>query len=140
IVWGINEMKYLIILLIAIIVFYVFTFLRQRASMTTLTQDQFIEGYRKAQLVDVREPQEFDRGHIWGVRNIPLTQLKQSINTLDPDRPVYLYCQNYTRSPQDASVLKKNKFNNINVLKRAFKKITAKVNHKKKRFNSFSPV
>jgi len=131
IVWGINEMKYLIILLIAIIVFYVFTFLRQRAAMTTLTQDQFIEGYRKAQLVDVREPQEFDRGHIWGARNIPLTQLKQSINALDPDRPVYLYCQNSTRSARAASVLKKNKFNNINVLKGGFKKWTGKVSHKK---------
>src|SRR5699024_8232513 len=120
--WRINGMKYLIILLIEIIVCYVFTFLRQRASMTTLKHDQLIEVYRRAQLVDVREPQEFDRGHIWGARNIPLTQLKQSINALDPDRPVYLYCQNSTRSARAASVLKKNKFNNINVLKGGFKK------------------
>src|SRR5699024_8157455 len=103
-------MKYLIILLIAIIVFYVFTFLRQRASMMTLTQHQFIEGYRKAQVVDVREPQEFDRGHIWGARNIPLTQLKQSINAVAADRPVHLYCQNATRSARAASVLNKNQF------------------------------
>ena len=69
-----------------------------KAAMTVLTQEQFIEGYRKAQLIDVREQNEFDRGHIRGARNIPLTQLKQSINALRPDKPVYLYCQNTTRS------------------------------------------
>lgn len=99
--------------------------------MKTLTQDQFIEGYRKAQLIDVREPQEFDRGHIWGARNIPLTQLKQSINALDTDRPVYLYCQNVTRSSRAATVLKKHKFEDINVLKGGFKKWTGKVKRKK---------
>ena len=98
--------------------------------MTVLTQDQFIKGYRKAQLIDVREQNEFDRGHIRGARNIPLTQLKQSINALRPDKPVYLYCQNASRSSRAAQILKKHKFEDINVLKGGFKKWTGKVDSK----------
>lgn len=39
--------------------------------MKTLTEEEFIKGYRKAQLIDVREPNEFEGGHILGARNIP---------------------------------------------------------------------
>lgn len=124
-------MKYLIILLVILIVYYVFTFFRQKAYLNVLTQEEFIEGYRKAQLIDVREQQEFNRGHIRGARNIPLTQLKQSINALRTDKPVYLYCQNTTRSSRAAQLLRKNKFENINVLKGGFKKWTGKIDSKK---------
>ena len=41
-----------------------------------LNEEEFRAGYRKAQLIDVREPNEFDDGHILGARNIPLTQIK----------------------------------------------------------------
>src|SRR5699024_6008752 len=85
--WG------LLIVLLLIILYALFNYFRQRKYLTVLTQEQFIEGYRKAQLVDVREQNEFDNGHIRGARNIPLTTFKQSINALRPDKPVYLYCQ-----------------------------------------------
>lgn len=124
-------MKFLLILLIALIVYYVFNFFRQRSYLNVLTQEQFIEGYRKAQLIDVREQQEFNKGHIRGARNIPLTQMKQSISALRPDKPVYLYCQNATRSSRAAQLLHKHKFENINVLKGGFKKWTGKIDRKK---------
>lgn len=122
---------YLIIILVLLIGFYIFSYFRQKAYLTVLTQDQFIEGYRKAQLIDVREPQEFERGHIRGARNIPLTQLKQSLNALRSDKPVYLYCQNTTRSSRAAHILRKNKYEDINILKGGFKKWTGKVDQKK---------
>src|SRR5699024_4598942 len=118
-------------LLIALIVYYVFNFFRQRSYLNVLTQEQFIEGYRKAQLIDVREQQEFNKGHIRGARNIPLTQMKQSISALRPDKPVYLYCQNATRSSRAAQLLRKHKFEDINVLKGGFKKWTGKIDRKK---------
>src|SRR5699024_12125747 len=71
--WG------LLIVLLLIILYALFNYFRQRKYLTVLTQEQFIEGYRKAQLVDVREQNEFDNGHIRGARNIPLTTKKQSI-------------------------------------------------------------
>src|SRR5699024_10279587 len=105
-------MKFLLIVLIVFIAYYVFVFFRQRRFLNILTQEEFIEGYRKAQLIDVREKQEFDKGHIRGARNIPLTQMKQSINALRQDKPVYLYCQNTARSTRAANLLHKNKFEN----------------------------
>lgn len=122
----------LIVIAVLLLAFYLFTFFRQKQAATMLTQDEFIKGYRKAQLVDVREPKEFERGYIRGARNIPVTQLKQSINALRPDKPVYLYCQNTTRSFRAAQLLKKNNFEDINVLQGGFKKWTGKVDSKMK--------
>lgn len=124
-------MTYLIVVLVILIVYFAFKYFRQKAYLNVLTQDQFIDGYRKAQLIDVREPQEFDRGHIRGARNIPVTQFKQSINAIRPDKPVYLYCQNTSRSSRAAQILRKNKYQDINVLKGGFKKWTGKIDAKK---------
>jgi len=122
-------MIYLIIVLILIIGYYLFSYFRQRSYLKVLTQEQFIEGYRKAQLIDVREPNEFDKGHIRGARNIPLTQLKQSMTALRPDKPVFLYCQNNSRSSRAAHILHKNKYEDLNVLKGGFKKWTGKIDN-----------
>src|SRR5690625_7124958 len=96
---------YLIIILVILIEYTIFRHFRQKAFTTYLTQEQFIEGYRKAQLIDVREPTEFDKGKIRGARNIPLTQLKQRLVELRKDKPVYLYCQNTSRSQRAATIL-----------------------------------
>ncbi len=45
----------------------------RRKAVKVLTEEEFKKGYRKAQLIDVREPNEFDAGHILGARNIPVT-------------------------------------------------------------------
>src|SRR5690625_3653344 len=118
---------FLIIILLLLIGYYVFTYFRQRKILKMLTQEQFIEGYRKAQLIDVREPKEFDVGHIRGARNIPLTQLKQSMSAIRPDKPVYLYCQNTGRSSRAALMLAKHNYNHLFILQGGFKKWTGKV-------------
>jgi len=124
-------LTFLIIILVLLIGYYIFTYFRQRKILKMLSQEQFIEGYRKAQLIDVREPQEFDRGHIRGARNIPLTQLKQSLAAIRPDKPVYLYCQNTSRSARAAHILHKNNYKDLNVLQGGFKKWTGKIDSKK---------
>ena len=50
------------------------------------------------QLVDVRQPQEFARGALPGATNIPLEILQEQKDTLDPARPVLLYCRSGRRS------------------------------------------
>jgi rhodanese-related sulfurtransferase len=44
------------------------------------------------QLVDVRDPDEFEAGHVPGARNLPLSQLRERYGELDAGRPVTLYC------------------------------------------------
>lgn len=120
-------MKYLLLALIIIIVISVFRYFRQRTYLKTLTEDQFREGYRKAQLIDVREPQEFKNGHILGARNIPVTQMKQRLIEIRKDKPVYLYCASGARSQRAAQLLHKQGYEDINQLKGGFKKWTGKV-------------
>lgn len=70
----------------------------RRKAVKVLTEEEFKKGYRKAQLIDVREPNEFDAGHILGARNIPVTQMKNRTTEIRQDLPVYLYCQTAQRS------------------------------------------
>ncbi|SFD53466.1 Rhodanese-related sulfurtransferase [Lentibacillus persicus] len=123
-------MEILITAAVVILAVVMFRYFRQKNVLKTLTEDQFREGYRKAQLIDVREPNEFDKGHILGARNIPLTQMKQRLVELRKDKPVYLYCQGGSRSARAAQLLHKNGYEDINQLKGGFKKWTGKVKSK----------
>lgn len=50
-------------------------------------------------LLDVRTKEEFDRsGHIDGFINIPVDELREHADELDPSKPVYLICQSGLRS------------------------------------------
>jgi NADPH-dependent 2,4-dienoyl-CoA reductase/sulfur reductase-like enzyme/rhodanese-related sulfurtransferase len=49
-------------------------------------------GTSGAVLVDVREPEEYARGHIPGARNLPLSVLRQRYRELPTDRQLSLYC------------------------------------------------
>ncbi|MDF4189654.1 rhodanese-like domain-containing protein [Ligilactobacillus salivarius] len=107
------------------------SYVYQQRIMKTLTEEEFRAGYRKAQLIDVREPNEFEGGHILGARNIPLSQLKQRKNEIRTDKPVYLYCQNSVRSGRAAQTLRKNGCTEIYNLKGGFKKWGGKIKAKK---------
>ncbi|MFC4558790.1 rhodanese-like domain-containing protein [Virgibacillus kekensis] len=120
-------MEFLVIALVLLVGFGVFRYFRQKNVVTILTEDQFREGYRKAQLIDVREPQEFKNGHILGARNIPVTQMKQRLIEIRKDKPVYLYCANGTRAARAAQLLHKKGYEDINQLKGGFKKWNGKV-------------
>lgn len=117
----------LIATVVFIIVYGAYRFFYQKRFLKTLTEEEFVKGYRKAQLIDVREPNEFKGGHILGARNIPLTQLKHRLVEVRQDKPVYLYCQNGSRSARAANVLKRKGYQDINHLKGGYKKWSGKV-------------
>ncbi|ERN53042.1 rhodanese-like domain-containing protein [Alkalihalophilus marmarensis] len=124
-------MIYLWLILLALVVYAVFKRFYTPKYLTTLTQEDFIKGYRKAQLIDVREPREYEGGHILGSRNIPMSQLRQRANEVRTDQPVYLYCQSGARSRQAAQFLKKKRgVEDIYHLQGGFKKWTGKIKKK----------
>ena len=49
-------------------------------------------------LLDARTPQEYAGGHIEGFRNIPVDELRERLDELEPDKPVYVICQSGLRS------------------------------------------
>ena len=59
-----------------------------------------------AVLVDVREREEYARGHIPGSKNVPLSQLQEITKVVsDASTPVFLYCLSGGRSGQAVSHL-----------------------------------
>lgn len=121
----------LLAIIVALIVYFIISKLNQKKYLTTLTEDEFRQGYRKAQLIDVREQKDFDNGHILGARNIPMTQIKMRLTELRRDKPVYLYDQNGVRSARTAQMLKKQGFTQLYHLKGGFKKWDGKIKSKK---------
>ena len=51
-----------------------------------------------AVLLDVRTIQEYNRGHIAGFRNIPVDELRERLNEIEPGKPVYVICESGLRS------------------------------------------
>lgn len=51
-----------------------------------------------AQLIDVREPYEWEAGRIPGARHIELERLSSQAETIDPTRPVVFQCRLGARS------------------------------------------
>jgi len=59
-------------------------------------------------IVDVRQPAEFESGHVPGAINIPLTELRALLGELPRDREVLLYCVVGQRSYYATRVLLQN--------------------------------
>ena len=56
------------------------------------------------QLIDVREPYEFEAGNIGG-QGIPLGELAASVNLIDKNRPVVFLCKSGKRSAQAIEII-----------------------------------
>lgn len=53
---------------------------------------------KNADIIDVREPGEYARGHITTARNIPMSQFRRRLAEISHDHPVYLHCATAKRS------------------------------------------
>jgi len=52
----------------------------------------------KVVLLDVREPWEYDLARIQGAKLIPMGELQQRANELDPESEIIVYCHHGVRS------------------------------------------
>lgn len=55
-------------------------------------------------LIDVRQPSEYERGHIPGARLMPLAEVESRLFSLPADRDLIFYCRNGGRSQWAASL------------------------------------
>jgi hydroxyacylglutathione hydrolase/adenylyltransferase/sulfurtransferase len=59
------------------------------------------------QLVDVREPYEWEAGRIPGARHVELERVASQAPTIDRDRPVVFYCRLGARSGLAANAVRR---------------------------------
>jgi hydroxyacylglutathione hydrolase len=62
------------------------------------------------QIIDVRAPTEWEKGHIPGARHIFLPELRKKVGELDRARPTAVYCDSGYRASIGASILKQEEF------------------------------
>jgi hydroxyacylglutathione hydrolase len=67
--------------------------------------NELLNGEEKPVVVDVREPWEYNMGHISGARLMPLGQLANQVDELDPQQPVAVVCASGSRSQSAAALL-----------------------------------
>ncbi|WP_324659670.1 rhodanese-like domain-containing protein [Bacillus cereus] len=120
----------LLAVIVAFIGYTVWMYFYQKKLIKTLTEEEFRAGYRKAQLIDIREADEYNAGHILGARNIPLSQIRLRHKELRQDQPIYLYCQSGFRTGRAAQYLKKQGYKDFYQLQGGFKSWTGKIKKK----------
>ncbi|MGE4213697.1 MAG: FAD-dependent oxidoreductase [Anaerotignaceae bacterium] len=64
-------------------------------------------------IIDVREQLEYEKGHIKGATNIPLSELRERIKEIPKDKPVYLHCRSGQRSYNAVLALQNAGYKNV---------------------------
>jgi rhodanese-related sulfurtransferase len=67
------------------------------------------------ELVDVREPEEYEAGRIAGARHIPLTELTAQAHTIGQELPIVFYCRVGNRSGMAADAFRASGFDAHNM-------------------------
>lgn len=65
-------------------------------------------------LLDVRTKAEYSRGHMEGFKNIPVDELREKLEEIEKDSPVYVICQSGLRSYIAARILAGNGYDVYN--------------------------
>jgi len=117
----------LLVIVLAMVFNELYLKIMVKRSAKMLTEEEFKETMRKAQVIDVREKDTFDAGHILGARSMPYSMLKTTIGSLRKDQPVYLYDQKKALSIRAANLLRKNGYTDIYILKGGYDGWTGKV-------------
>lgn len=84
----------------------------------TIFIDEFYlnEKNKNLKILDVREVDEFHNGHIPSAKNLPLSTLQNSINTLEKAEAYYVICQSGGRSSAACDFLSTLGFDVTNVM------------------------
>ncbi|GAF77888.1 unnamed protein product [marine sediment metagenome] len=67
-------------------------------------------------ILDVRSAKEYDAGHIEGAVLIPVDDIRNNINMLDPGKEMIIYCRSGYRAYLALRVLKNHGFSDVKLL------------------------
>ncbi|WP_461239369.1 rhodanese-like domain-containing protein [Paucilactobacillus sp. N302-9] len=128
---------FLIFDIIVILIFVGWLIMRLYQTITrkryakVIEQEQFEQGMHKAQVIDLREKNDFDKGHILGARSVPYSMMSQRYAEIRKDLPVYLYDQGMVLSTRCAATLGKKGYQDLSILKGGYAQWQGKTKSKK---------
>jgi molybdopterin/thiamine biosynthesis adenylyltransferase/rhodanese-related sulfurtransferase len=89
---------------------------KELREISATTLKEMLEAGEDFQLLDVREPHEYEDANIGGV-SIPLKTLPSKLDTLDPNKKMVVHCHSGQRSKQAIALLQEQGFQNLYNLK-----------------------
>ena len=63
-----------------------------------ITSEELLSKLSKVQLIDIREPYEYEEDHIEGSINIPMGDFLEKSDQLDKSKQIVIYCNTARRS------------------------------------------
>ena len=72
-------------------------------------------------IIDVREPDQYQAGHVSGAINIPLAELRQRIGELNPEVDIVTYCNSGTSGNAAQNILLNHGFKSVRNLSGGYK-------------------
>jgi hydroxyacylglutathione hydrolase len=90
--------------------------LAEQVPQVTADELHQVLGKKAVQVVDVRSPDEWNRGHLRGAIHIPLAALPERVAELDPSVPIVLHCKGGGRSSIATSFLQARGIHNVSNL------------------------
>lgn len=118
------------IVLLLLFIYILVNYFINRKAVTELSQDEFQQGLRRAQVIDLREKADYDYGHIIGSRNIPMSIFRTRMLGLRKDQPIYFVDANGISSYRAARMMKKHGYIDLYMLKNGYKGWTGKIKSK----------
>ncbi|HIX69552.1 rhodanese-like domain-containing protein [Enterococcus diestrammenae] len=82
----------------------------------SISNDEFYQERNNKPIIDVREVDEYQNGHIPGAINMPLSELAQSYTQLDKEQPYFVICHSGARSANASEFLGSQGYNVTNVM------------------------
>lgn len=80
-----------------------------------ISMEKFYSNSEKLTVIDVREVDEFESGHINGAQNIPLSELSNRLEEFNQDEAYYVICRSGRRSANACEILEEQNINVTNV-------------------------
>lgn len=100
---------------------------RHAVRIPEVNVEQAYEKYKQnAFILDVRQPNEWNEGHIPNATLIPLDQLAQRVNELPRDREIVVVCRSGNRSREGTLILLENGFKQVSSMAGGITDWTAK--------------
>ena len=111
-----NYLYYISMLAIAIWVAYTKGWILANFDMIKPKQAiQLIKNDKNITILDVREDDEYNSGHIAKSLHIPLDELETNLNKIQKNKKILVYCRSGNRSITASRILKKHGYTPIDI-------------------------